>query len=58
MLRHFLKGKRQETQSLGAEYQQRNDERSVNLLYIFKDLASNWDSFPVSSGQSANYVGR
>ncbi len=41
----LLKGKRQETQSLAAEYQQRNDERSVNLLYVFKDLASNWDSF-------------
>jgi hypothetical protein len=41
----LLNRRRQEAQLLWTEYQHKNDERCVNLLYIFKDLANNWTSF-------------
>jgi len=41
----ILKRKQQEAQTLWLEYQRGSEERNVNLLYILKDLASNWNSF-------------
>jgi len=40
-----LKRKRQETHTIWLENQRGSDERSVNLLYILKELANSWYSF-------------
>lgn len=41
----LLKGKRQEIQSLELSALRSSEERSVGLLYIWKDYAQNWNSF-------------